>query len=174
MLKLFRESLRAAGNFTHVVATKIDKPTEDRPHFFMAYATKDYAGLKTFRDNEYKALQAHAANRAHAKGRKQEAKSGMANMFVTHEANVQELTVDDVVAAETVLAGPHILAMVGQSSMKFCTVAAVLMETYMLRETNVKDLILQLANDLKLDNTWGGGRHKPSEDTIIRLARPLG
>lgn len=168
LMKLFRDSLKAAGNFTHVVATKIDKPTEDRPHFFMAYGTKDYAGLKTFRDNEYKALQVHAANRAHAKGRKQEAKSGMADLFTDHEADVQEATVDDVVKADVALAGPQILAMVARGPMKFSDVAGVIMETYMLRETNVKDLVVQLARDAKLDDTWGGGRSKPSEDTIVR------
>ena len=168
-MKLFRNSLKAAGNFLYVVATKIDKPTEDRPHFFMAYGTKDYAGLKTFRDNEYKALQAHAANRAHAKGRKQEAKSGMADLFVDHEADQQEATVDDDVKSDMALAGAQILAMVQGGPMKFCDVAGVIMENFMLRETNVKDLVVHLlAHDSKLEDTWGGGRNKPREDTIIR------
>ena len=31
--KLFRETLQRQGNFTYVISTKIDKSTEDRPHF---------------------------------------------------------------------------------------------------------------------------------------------
>ena len=38
---LFRETLKAAGKFDHVVSTKIDKSTQERPHFFLAYGTKD-------------------------------------------------------------------------------------------------------------------------------------
>ena len=38
--KLFRETLKAVGNFEFVVSTKIDKETTDRPHFFIAYGTK--------------------------------------------------------------------------------------------------------------------------------------
>jgi hypothetical protein len=57
---------------------------------------------------------------------------------------------------------------------RFANVAAAIMETYMLRETNVKDLVVQLARDGKLDDTWGGGRHKPAENTVIRPRNPSG
>ncbi len=66
------------------------------------------------------------------------------------------------------VAGPQIVAMVQRGPMRFCDVAGAIMETYMLRETNAKDLVVQLASDGKLENTWGGGRSKPSEDTIVR------
>ena len=171
LVKLFRNSLKAAGAFTYVVATKIDKPTEDRPHFFMAYGTKDYAGLKTFRDNEYKALQAHAANRARAKGRKHQAKSGMADLFVDHEADQQEATVDEDVKADMAHAGPQILAMVQRGPMKFCDVAGAIMEDFMLRETNVKVLVVQLAREGKLEDTWGGRNRRPDEASIIELVK---
>ncbi len=155
------------------MATKIDKPTEDRPHFFMAYGTKDYAGLKTFRDNEYKALQAHAANRARAKGRKHEARSGMVDFFVDHEADQQEVTVDDDVKSDMALAGPHILAMVEGGPMKFCDVAGDVMENFMLRETNVKVLVVQLAREGKLEDTWGGGNSRPDSASIIKLVKAV-
>jgi len=34
--KLFRDNLATVGNFDFVVSTKIDRPTADRPHFFIA------------------------------------------------------------------------------------------------------------------------------------------
>ena len=46
--RLFRETLKSAGAFNFVVSTKIDKATAERPHFFIAYATKTVDGLKTF------------------------------------------------------------------------------------------------------------------------------
>src|SRR5438045_2820724 len=35
--KLFRDNLAMVGSFDFVVSTKIDRPTADRPHFFIAY-----------------------------------------------------------------------------------------------------------------------------------------
>ena len=95
--KLFRETLRAVGNFDYVVSTKIDRPTADRPHFFIAYGTKSHDGLKAFRDIEYVALRAHARDRANAKERKRENQTGTPDLFAGVEASVQELTIDDLV-----------------------------------------------------------------------------
>jgi three-Cys-motif partner protein len=47
--KLFRETLKSAGDFDFVISTKIDKATAERPHFFITYGTKSPDGLKTFR-----------------------------------------------------------------------------------------------------------------------------
>lgn len=170
VLKLFRDTLKASGNFLHTVATKIDKPTENRPHFFMAYATKDYAGLKTFRDNEFKALQTHAANRAHAKSRKQEAKSGIADLFAKHEAQVQAATVGDDAASEMTKAAPKVLDLLRAGPLRFAAIAGIVMEFYRLRETNVKDLAVQLAREGKIEDTWSAsGKKKPDEATVIRV-----
>jgi len=170
LLKLFRETLKAAGNFEYVVATKIDRATQDRPHFFMAYGTKVYAGLKTFRDIEYKALRAHAGNRASAKERKRGAQSGSRDLFAHHEADVREASVDEQVKADMGRAAPLVLEMVGRAgSLSFAQVAAKLMENFMLRETNVKDILLELARDNKIENTWGRGNRKPGGNDIIRF-----
>jgi hypothetical protein len=169
VLKLFRETLRTTGNFEFVVATKIDKATEDRPHFFMAYGTKAYPGLKAFRDIEHKALRAHAVSRVSAKGRKQEAKSGLKDLFSDHESQVREDAVDKVANADMQKAVPVILEMIAQnSSLKFRQIAARLMETFMLREPNVKDIIVKLAQDGEIENTWGGGNRKPQEMDDIK------
>lgn len=169
VLKLFRDTLRTIGNFEFVVATKIDKATEDRPHFFMAYGTKAYPGLKTFRDIEHKALRAHAVSRVSAKGRKQEAKSGLKDLFSDHEAQVREDAVDEVANADMRKAVPVVLEMIAHnSSLKFRQIAARLMETFMLREPNVKDIIVKLAQDGKIENTWGGGNRKPQETDDIK------
>jgi hypothetical protein len=39
----------------------------------------------------------------------------------------------------------------------------------MLRETNVKDLCVDLAKVGQVENTWGGGNRKPTDDNVIRL-----
>ena len=39
----------------------------------------------------------------------------------------------------------------------------------MLRETNVKDICVNLAKAGEIGNTWGGGNRKLRDDTIIRF-----
>jgi three-Cys-motif partner protein len=169
LVKLFRETLKSVGKFSHVVATKIDKATEDRPHFFMAYGTKDYAGLKTFRDIEHKALQRHALNRAGAKERKKEAKTGLTDMFAAYEVYRHEEAVVDDVRKEMGRAAPVAIEMISKAgSLKFEQIAAELMENFRLREPNVKDILCLLARDGKIENSWGGGNRKPKEGDIIR------
>lgn len=170
VLKLFRSTLKAAGNFEFVVATKIDKPTEDRPHFFMAYGTKSYSGLKTFRDIEHKALKAHAANRVSAKERKQEIRSGSKDLFADHEAKMQEASVQETAEADMLRAEPVVLEMLRHAqSLKFLNIASRIMQEFMLRESYVKDLLVKLARDDKIENTWGDGQRKPQEGDEIKL-----
>jgi hypothetical protein len=51
----------------------------------------------------------------------------------------------------------------------FSTVVAGLLQAYMLRETNVKDICVGLAKARKIENTWGGGNRKPRADSMIIL-----
>ena len=170
VVSLFRQSLKAAGKFEFVVATKIDKPVENRPHFFMAYGSKAYAGLKEFRNVEHKVLRAHAANRVSAKGRKQEEKSGVKDFFTDHEASVQAESVEEIVAADMKKAGPAVIAMLRDvNELQFKKIAGPLMESYMLREPNVKDVLVDLARNGLLENTWGTGNRKPQDEDVIRL-----
>ena len=84
--KLFRDTLKAEGNFDFVVSTKIDKSTAERPHFFLAYGTKSPDGLKAFRQIEYAALREYEKSRADVKERQREVRSNMADLFAGHQA----------------------------------------------------------------------------------------
>jgi three-Cys-motif partner protein len=167
--KLFRETLRAVGDFDYVVSTKIDRPTADRPHFFIAYGTKSHDGLKAFRDIEYIALRAHARGRANAKARRRENKTGTPDFFPGSEAKVQELTIDDIVEEQKVLATNDLLEMLKDFSLEFSLVWTTLLQGYMLRLTDVKDICVELAKIGKIQNTWGGGNRKPRDEDVIKL-----
>lgn len=168
--KLFRATLRTAGNFEFVVSTKIDRATADRPHFVIAYGTKDYAGLKAFRQIEYDALRVHAKNRANAKERKRESKTGVADLFAQHDAQMHESEIDEIVAQASVNASHEVLSLLaGAGSVPFIKISAEIMQTHPLRETNVKDLLVELARAGKIENTWGGGTRKPRDVDIIKL-----
>lgn len=170
--KLFRDTLQRAGNFQYVISTKIDRNTADRPHFFIAYATKSRHGLKVFRQIEYDALREQARNRANAKERKQEQRSAMIDMFSGHEADVQEETIDGIVKAQERLASAYLLEVLSnEHTLPFSQVVDVLLQAFMLRETNVKDICVALEKEGRIDRTWGPGNRKPQDADLVRLKK---
>ena len=169
--KLFRETLKSAGNFDFVISTKIDKATTERPHFFITYGTKSPDGLITFRQTEYDALRQHAKNRVRAKEKKREEQTGISDLFAGHQADVQEATIDEIVTEQKELASDYLMASLpGYGLLSFSKVVTLLLQPYMLRETNVKDICVELARAGRIESTWGGGNRKPRDDTMIRLA----
>jgi three-Cys-motif partner protein len=168
--KLFRETLKSVGNFNFVVSTKIDQATDERPYFFIAYGTKSPDGLKTFRQIEYDALRKHAKNRAHAMEQKREQRLNTADMFAGYQAEVQEATIDEIVSEQKSLASTRLIEILSQyGPLKFSRVVAGLLQPFMLRETNVKDVCVDPAKIGKVENTWGGGNRKPTDNHMIKL-----
>jgi three-Cys-motif partner protein len=171
--KLFRETLRSVGNFDFVVSTKIDKATAERPHFFITYGTKSPDGLKTFRQTEYDALREYVKSRANAKERKREERSNTTDLFAGYEAEVQEATIDEIIAEQKALASADLIETLRRSGpLVFSQIVRRLLQAYMLRETNVKDICIDLAKAGKIENTWGGGNRKPRDENAIRLKIP--
>lgn len=168
--KLFRDTLQEVGGFAFVVSTRVDRTTAERPHFFIAYGTKSNDGLKAFRETEYAALRVHARDRGDAKERRRDEKSGSLGLFPGMDADVQEATIDDIVKEQKELASKHLfVALQNFGPMPFSLIWTILLQAYMLRETNVKDICVDLAKAGKIENTWGSGNRKPRDDTIIRL-----
>ena len=162
--------VKSSGNFDFVVSTKIDRSTAERPHFFIAYATKSDDGLKVFRQTEYEALREHVKNRASAKERQREQKTGTPDMFANHETEVQEATIDELVEEQKALAAESLINSLQKAGpLLFSRVVADLLQTHMLRETNVKDICVDLAKSGRIENTWGDGNRKPRDSDIIRL-----
>jgi len=169
--KLFRETLKAAGNFDHVVSTRIDKSTEERPHYFLAYGTKNRSGLKAFRDIEYKALKEHARSRSTAMTRKRVSRNGTGELFAEHDADLREASVDEIVNEQEAFAKERLLQILAESGpWPFAKVVDALLQAFMLRETNVKDVCVELAREGKIQKTWGAGNQKPADGTTIALA----
>jgi len=167
--KLFRETLKSVGNFDFVISTKIDKVTAERPHFFIAYGTKSADGLKTFRQTEYDALREHVKTRANVKEKRREERSNMVDLFSGHQAEIQEATIDEIVSELKSAAKSDLLKMISLHPLKFSSVVVRLLQVYMLRETNVKDICADLARVGAIENTWGGGNRKPLDESMIKL-----
>ena len=169
--KLFRETLKAAGKFGYVVSTRIDRSTQERPHFFLAYGTKDRAGLKAFRETEYKALREHAKNRSAAMTRKRDERVNTASLFADFDAAQKGASIDDLVDEQKALANEMLLEMLSTApgGIAFVGILDAMLQAFMLRETNVKDVCVELAKKGKVENTWGTGGRKPTAHTVIKL-----
>jgi len=162
--------LKSVGNFDFVVSTKIDKATTERPHFFITYGTKSLDGLKVFRQTEYDALRQHEKNRANARERIRKERTNTLDMFAGHQATVQEATIDELVEEQMELASADLLAALAKSGPRpFSSVLVSLLQAYMLRETNVKDICVNLDKAGKIENTWGSGNRKPCDESLIKL-----
>jgi three-Cys-motif partner protein len=168
--KLFRDALRQAGNFEYIVSTKIDRPTADRPHFFIVYGTNSDNGLEAFREIEYRALRGQARDRANAKDRRREERIGAKDLFFGVDADFREASIDDIVAEQKQLATEELLRTIEDFEVPFGWLWPLLLEKYLLRVTNIKDICVDLAKVGTIENTWGGNRRKPKDSDPIKKA----
>lgn len=168
--KLFRETLKSVGDFEFVVSTRIDKATAERPHFFITYGTKSVAGLMAFREIEHSALRQHEKSRGMAREKKREERSGIADLFAAQQAEAQEATIEQIVEEQKKRASAELTNMLAlEGPLQFSKVVARLLQPYMLRETNVKDICVDLAKEGTIESTWGSGNRKPHDSDLIKL-----
>ena len=168
--RLFRSTLKDTGGFEFVVSTKIDKSTADRPHFFIAYGTKSRDGLKAFREVEHKALRQHEQDRFAAKERQQEAKTGQTSFFSTSLAWTSNSLIEELVLEQIALAKVRLVNIVSEEAIPFVQLVPRLLQPFMLRETNVKDLCVALAKEGTIKNTWSPVNRKPVDSSLIRTS----
>lgn len=75
---------------------------------------------------------------------------------------------DDIVREQMTLTRERLLQMLAQGGpWQFAKVVDALLQAFMLRETNVKDICVELAREGKIQNTWGTGNRKPTDQTKI-------
>lgn len=81
MVETYCQRLRQAGAYRHCVSAVILKPTSDRTHYHLVYATNSDEGLVTFRETERRALQFQHEQRAVAQQRKRQSRTGQGELF---------------------------------------------------------------------------------------------
>ena len=162
--------LQREGDFDHVLSTRIDKATADRPHFFIAYGTRSAHGLKAFREVEYAALKGHEKRRVEAKQQKKCDRTGMSDLFAGIDMP-DESTIDAVVdlsRKEATHWAREFLAERGPVS--FDELSVAMLQEFMLRVTDAKDICVSLAANSVVEDTWtGNGKRKPHEHHRIAL-----
>ena len=167
--KLFRDTWRSLVVSDFVVSTKIDRPTADRPHFFIAYGTKSRDGLKTFRETEYNALKLNARDRADAKEHKREGQSGSPDLFSGFEADVQATTIDQIVDEQKALASQETLRILHEFGAHFFLeyLGVAPSGVHVTRNKRKRCLCRSWRKIGAIENSWGGGNRKPRDQDII-------
>ncbi|MEQ8404805.1 MAG: three-Cys-motif partner protein TcmP [Oceanicaulis sp.] len=172
---LFRENLRHSGGFRYTLTAPVSKPLADRPLFMLAYGTKSYSGLETFRKIERRAMSAYAAVRARAKEKAQEERSGQPSLFVTDDSEAKrefEEGLDLVRSDAAEFLREVVFARSPERSFK--QVAAALMARLPLTKTDAKAICVELANGGFLEPTWKERSPRargPNEDDKLRVRR---
>lgn len=167
--QLFRETLQAKGGFEFVLSTCIDKSTINRPHFFIVYGTKALEGIKTFRQVEFDALKENAKDREKAKIRKRSEQTGIDDLFADQDVE-QISTLEEMIEERKALARDWVMSFLKSRSGEapFDEVCAEILQVFMLRETNVKDVCVDLQKSSSIEKTWE--KKKPKSGDQIRLA----
>jgi three-Cys-motif partner protein len=170
--RTFRNVLKQAGDYKYVLSTRIDKSTADRPHFCIAYGTRASAGLKAFREVEASALKGHHQLRAKAKQAKREIRTGQNELFSSDL--IPETSFEQLIEENSQAAQKWIIALLKErnTSIQFGVLVLKVLELFLLRETNVKDVCVRLANDGLIYNTWKpASKNKPYDGSPITLSK---
>jgi hypothetical protein len=173
VLSLFMSRLKEAGAYAHVVAAPIPKTHNDRTHFCMVYGTRAYAGLKVFRDMQFKAMEHHDVKAAKARAELKTTKTGQSDLFAPQQAPDNRAYTHVVRRAKSE-ASTFIEEQIRRrpAGWEFKYLAAMAMEQFQVRETDVKDICEALAKSGLILATWKNGHsnRKPKEKDLIRLA----
>jgi three-Cys-motif partner protein len=171
--RLFRQEFKAAGSFEHVVSTPIKK-LSNRTHFCITYGTRHSKGLEVYRSVEHQALQDHEFRRLDSRLAKVEASSGQTCMFKAVDldatATLKAERTAELEAAMSWL--QQRLRRMGSGEL-FMDLWPHMLELFMLRLTDAKDVCAELANRGVIEPTWKtrSSRCRKPDDTDLIVLR---
>lgn len=173
LMQLFREQFRKAGKFSYVLSTPIEK-ISDRTHFHIVYGTRSAEGLAAYRDVEHAALRDHGMRRASAREAIRENKTGQSDMFGAESvASLAEMSADAQFASIKVQAKEWLREQLPNCPKSFSEIWPQMLDRFMVRKTDAKDICVELAKAGEIKNTWrmnGSRRHKPGDADQIERA----
>jgi three-Cys-motif partner protein len=172
---LFADEFRKAGKFGYVLSTPIDK-LSDRQHFSIVYGSRSPEGLATYREIEFAAMKAHGMRRHEAKQAIREAATGQTDIFAI-AGLAPPAPIEAQVKAFRIAAKDWLLEELRREAraFPFKAVWQAMIETFMLRKTDAKQVCAELAKEGLIENTWRVGASRkttPGEDDLIELTQP--
>ena len=169
--KLFRGEIKREGRFKHVLSTHVSKATADRPHFSIVYGTRSSKGLTTFRTVEYNVLRGHEKRLFERRQEIKEAHTGQASLFAASELPDPN-SFEAVVTENKENARKWIIRYLQerQRPIEFGKLWELVLERFVLRETNVKDVCVDLAAEGRIKAPWKAERRpKPNDRDLIEM-----
>ncbi len=170
LMALFSEQFRQAGGFRYVLNTPIEK-ISDRTHFHIVYGTRSAEGLAAYRDVEHAALKDHDMRRASAREAIRENKTGQRDMFgVEGAASFAEMSADAQFASIKCQAKDWLRDQRPSRPKPFSEVWPQMLDRFMVRKTDAKDICVDLAKAGEIKATWrqnGSRRRKPDDGDLI-------
>jgi hypothetical protein len=92
------------------------------------------------------------------------------DFFSGLEADIQETTIEEIVEEQKGLASDEVLNILSEfGPISFSGLWEMILQAYMLRVTNVKDICVELAKSGVIEQAWGGRTRKPRDQDTIRL-----
>lgn len=173
LMALFSEQFRQAGGFRYVLNTPIEK-ISDRTHFHIVYGTRSAEGLAAYRDVEHAALKDHGMRRAFAREAIRENKTGQSDMFGAEgAASFAEMSTEAQFARIKCQAKDWLRDQLPSCPKSFSEVWPKMLDRFMVRKTDAKDICVELAKAGEIKDTWrtnGSRRRKPDDADQIDTA----
>lgn len=171
--QLFRQEFKNAGGFAHAVSTPIKKASA-RTHFCITYGTRHPKGLEVYRDVENRALRHHEFRRLESRLAKLEASSGQPNIFGAADLDSSQ-NLDAECASEKKAASTWLELWLRErgAGAEFDEIWPLMLEMFMLRKTDAKDVCVELAGRGILEASWklrGLRIRKPDGKDTIKLS----
>ena len=164
VLELFREQLKAVGEYSYVISARILRPTADRSHFYLVYGTRNRKGLIEFRSVEKKAMEAEELSRIEAQRDRQVSRTGQGFLPIDVARSPEILRAPEIRRAcvwvrETTTRSPRI---------SYLDLSAGALERFALTEPEFKDLLVNMRKSGELDFEGMVARQrKPAEGTFV-------
>ena len=163
VLELFREQLKAVGQYSHVISARILRPTADRSHFYLVYGTRNRKGLVEFRSVEKKAMEAEELSRIEAQRDRQAPRTGQGFLPIDIARSPEILRAPEIERARS-----WVRETAARSSRtSYLDLSAGALERFALTEPEFKDLLVNMQKNGELSFEGMGARRKPAEGVFV-------
>jgi hypothetical protein len=166
VLELFREQLKAVGEFTYVLSARIQRPTADRSHFYLVYGTRNQKGLIEFRNVEKKAMAAEEHSRIEAQRDRQYSRTGQGRLAIDVPRPVASLRGPEIEQAKRWVRS----RLAPSSPATYASLLENTLERFAVTEPEFKDLLVDMQRHAEIKFEGMAPRQrKPGAGTTVSL-----
>lgn len=166
VLELFREQLKAVGQFDYVLSARVRRSTAERSHFYLVYGTRNRKGLIEFRRVEKQALEAEENSRIEARHDRRTSRSRQGLLRVETAQPLDRIRAPEVQRAADWLQGQirHL------QSLPYVGALSAVLERFSVTEPELKDILVSLRSQGEIELIGMTPRQrKPSEGVMISI-----